>query len=116
MTDHNEFWGPSVWKTLHSVAAAYSPNSDTRSAAISFVTSLQWLLPCEKCQVNYQKKLTAFPIENYLNSNDDFFFWTYMVHDIVNQYAGKKSPPYLTVKNEYFNKLNKVCEGCKVKK
>ena len=129
MTEAKAFWGPSVWKTLHSFAAAYSP--EDADAFLTFVYDvLPNLLPCEWCQINFKKKLAVLPPHPYLGSNHDLFFWTYIVHDLANKAiteyvydsikkgkkpdnTAKSSPPYVEVKMLYFTKM-KGCRGCKV--
>lgn len=111
MAEGNDFWGPPTWKFLHSIAATYTP--DQANAVKCLYQSLTVLLPCPKCRTNLKKKLKAFPIEKYLGSRDDFFFWTYLIHDNVNQWAGKTSPTLDDVREEYYVALlNAGCAEC----
>lgn len=107
-----DFFGWPAWHTLHCFAVRYHPSK--RSAAIKLVEAYMELLPCDTCQVNFRKKLEQYPINDYLGSNHDFFFWTYLCHDIVNQYKNVKSPPYDKVKSIYFNALGESCSDCQV--
>ena len=88
----NEFWGPCGWFTIHLIGAAYQPSPETKKSATAFMNALTHLLPCEKCKVNLQHKLNAVPIQTYLASRRDLFFWTYVVHDMANQHLDKTSP------------------------
>ena len=124
MNRHNlkgrEFWGPSVWRTLHSFAAAYT--ADKKESALVFVYSLPHLLPCEICRAHLVQNLQRMPPENYMKDNHTFFFWTYALHDVVNQQINaanpglrrKISPPIEIVKNEYFHALADDCRACKL--
>lgn len=114
MTDYNKFWGPCAWKTIHSYAASFVPTCENKKAFINFINSQIKLLPCEKCRAHFLKNLKEINIENYLNSNDDLFLWTYFLHDRVNKSLNKKSPPYDQIKKIYFNNLGKKCDECKV--
>lgn len=123
------FWGPSIWRTIHSFAAMYSP-----SRADEFIHFLYdvipSLLPCTLCRENFKTKLTILPPHRYLGSNHDLFFWTYMIHDIANRditekynhdvengtspdNSPKSSPDFIQVKYLYFDAL-KGCSTCKV--
>ena len=114
-----DFIGPPAWTVLHSFAAAYTP--DQRQAFTRFVQSLGLLFPSPVCRKNLQKKLTVLPLEPYLGNRNDLFFWTYCIHDMVNQAitasdpaTPKKSPPYDQVKSAYFQKMGEVCDDCNV--
>jgi hypothetical protein len=123
------FWGRSVWRTLHSFAAAYTP--DSANAFLNFVyDAISNLLPCDACRDNFKRKLEILPPHRYLGSNHDLFFWTYLIHDLANQDISKKyredvsagrepentvkeSPSFVDVKIKYFNAL-KGCRTCTI--
>lgn len=111
------FFGPPMWKTLHCVATTYTP--DKAGAFINLLNSYTELLPCETCRENLKKKIIAYPPTYYLNSNHDLFFYTYMLHDLANKdinshhNSNKISPPFITVKSEYFSALGESCKECK---
>ena len=117
MTTSKDFVGPSAWKLLHSLAAAYSP--EQRADFLAFVNSLAKMFPCKTCRTNLKKKLRLLPPHNYLDNNHDLFFWTYTIHDMVNKAitkyqpdAPKHSPPYEKVKYMYFSALGEHCAEC----
>ena len=113
-----DFWGPSFWATIHSAAAAYKPEYQTDF--VSFMNTMSSILPCDKCKVHLKTNLRTYPIENYLKNNHDLFFWTYLLHDTVNEYHNKthphatpkKSPQYETIKKYYFKALGEECKAC----
>lgn len=116
-----DFWGPAVWQTIHSFAAAYKPSPSTFKAFKDMIWAFTELLPCDFCRANLVKKLNAHPPDPYLNSNDDLFLWTYLIHDMVNVHISKyhpetpkNSPCYDDVKSLYFNALGKECSDCKI--
>ena len=108
----NAFWGPPTWKTIHSFAAAYNPKH--AEAFKMFMYSMIELLPCEKCRLNLAEKLGKYPIDRYLSSNHELFYWTYILHDAVNQHNRKISPPYDEVKASYFDALGQECKECRI--
>lgn len=112
------FWGPPIWTTLHTLAAAYTP--DQAPTFKQYVASLPILLPCEVCRAHLVINLKKYPLENYLTDRNTLFFWTYLLHDAVNQQitlerpneAAKRSPDYETIKNYYFKNVGDECKAC----
>lgn len=109
----NIFWGPCNWKTIHSVAATYNPSK--RSAFLRWIKAYADLLPCEKCSRHMKENLKVLPPEEYLDSREDLFRWSYRFHDLVNRTKDypTTSPPFDTIKNYYFDGLYN-CEKCSV--
>lgn len=114
-SDPRKFWGPCLWKSIHSLAAAYDPHiPGAADAYVSFIHSLVYTLPCKACREHLKQNLERHPIEPYLTSNDQLFLWSYHLHDLVNRQLGRKSPPYLEVKRIYFSSLGMECPSCSV--
>lgn len=111
--DNKDFWGPCMWRSIHSMAAVYTP--ENASSFYNFIVSLMSILPCASCRNNLRKNLREIPpLKDYLDDNQKLFYWTYLLHDKVNKELGKKSPPYQKVKEVYFGRLNsKTCASCK---
>ena len=114
-----DFVGPSCWQVLHSFAAAYSP--EQRDSFVAFVDSFSALFPCHICRKNLEKKRKLLPIEPYLDNNHDLFFWTYIIHDMVNSAItgsdpsnAKTSPCYDTIKYVYFDAMGNHCDDCNI--
>ena len=117
-----DFWGEPAWTTIHSLAAAYTP--DKCDEFKTFVTSFFKLLPCPSCSKHAQANLKILPLEPYLGNNHDLFFWTYVFHDAVNQQCNerntsenrdkpkKSSPNYDDIKTYYFKALVSECKVC----
>lgn len=112
------FWGPQFWSSIHSIAAVYRPEKE--EAFMNFITSLTDLLPCDQCRENLKGNLVKYPPTNYLRNNHDLFFWTYLLHDAVNQEHNKHkpqepkkySPPFEDVKKFYYKALAEDCKAC----
>ena len=115
MTEYNstKFWGPSLWKVIHSFAVKYQPRQ--KKEFKSFVeNNLPTLVPCEKCCEHLKQNLKKLPLNDYLENNHTLFLWTYYLHDLVNRQLGKKSPPFDKVKKAYFDSLGVQCDSCKI--
>ncbi|ALX27578.1 disulfide oxidoreductase [Golden Marseillevirus] len=112
--ENKDFWGPCLWRTIHSFAATYTP--DKAQEFSNFMMSLQNLLPCTTCKDNYRKNLRELPsLRGFLVSREKVFYWTYLLHDKVNKELGKQSPPYQKVREVYFDRLTGKgsCSSCK---
>lgn len=108
-----DFWGPAFWKTIHSMAASYTPKQ--KKAFEEFMYGLIVLLPCDACRDHLRQNLKTLPMENYMIDNHSLFLWSYYLHDIVNRQLGKTSPPFTLVKEAYFKGLGSECTQCKLK-
>lgn len=102
---NNNFWGPNVWKLIHISALSYNPSK--KHSYFSFIYSLPDLLPCEVCRDHLSQNLKNFPLtEEYLQSSDMLFLWTYILHDIVNHQLKKRSPPFDEIKHHYLQNIH----------
>ena len=96
-------WGPFYWHTMHITALGYSnkPNYSEKRAAKEFYESFVHLLPCPVCRGHYAKHLKANPISPSLDSNQDLFKWTVLIHNLVNKDLGKSEYTELEAINFY---------------
>ena len=85
-------WGSSMWLVLHTAALKYpnKPSAADKNNMHKFVTSLQYVLPCEGCCRGFQTILdrTKFGAKDLKNS-DALFAWTVLAHAMVNEKLGK---------------------------
>ena len=58
--------GPPAWIFLHSITFNYpvKPSKETQIQYKNFFESLQFVIPCHKCQKNYQNKFGEIDFEN----------------------------------------------------
>lgn len=99
-----EVWGPSTWTFLHSVTLGYpvEPTMEDKIRFKQFFLNLQYVLPCEKCRVNFITHIEKFPLnDKALESKTSLFKWLVDVHNSVNQMNGKPIMNYDTVANFY---------------
>lgn len=99
----NDFWGPHQWVALHAFAITYEP--EMANAFQAYVNSLVYILPCPLCRYHFAEHLHKIPLKNYLANRESVFYWTYLIHDAVNQSIGKLSPPYHIARKYYIQKV-----------
>ena len=65
-----DIWGPTVWKSIHLIAAAYPeyPRQSDKAHFKSYFSSLGFVLPCPTCASSYRAFLRKHPIEKFLSS------------------------------------------------
>lgn len=117
-----DFFGPSEWHSIHCAAMMYDPSR--RESFKVMIESRFENLACRKCSAHALKNLKIAPIDPYLSSYKDVFFWSYMFHDLVNKqineenkddvtYTKKVSPPYEQVWKLYYDALRgEKCKDC----
>ena len=86
-----QIWGPYGWRFFHAVALTYpdNPSDANKKAAGNFFNSLQYLLPCEQCRVNYHDELEAMPVEPHLGDKQSLNNWLVKVHNSVSHRLDK---------------------------
>lgn len=96
-----EFWGPSAWKLMHSIAFTMPDNADvhTQKQYSNFYESLADVLPCPSCRIHFKKHIEKHPIPT--DTSDELAQWVYRAHNAVNKRNGKVSPPFSKVKEWY---------------
>lgn len=84
-------WGPFFWHTMHIVALGYplKPTYGHKKAAKEFYESLAFLIPCPICRQHYTDFMKQMPITPFLDSRNDLFRWTNVLHNNVNETLGK---------------------------
>lgn len=109
-----EMCGKEAWRMIHGFAATYKPSR--RAAFLDFLQVMGELFQSE-C---YLQTLSIYPPTLYLDNNHDAFFYTYLLHDLVNQdinqrsgAIAKESPNYTSLKSRYFSILcGDQCHSC----
>jgi len=114
---NKNIWGPNLWCTIHTTAAAYIPTADNKRAFKAFINSLTNIMPCGECRQHLSENLQNLPpIERYMGSNRELFLWTYLLHDTVNRQLNKTSPTFASVQERYFSKTEAPCPSCQLPK
>ena len=101
---HSNIWGPPAWYFLHSVTLNYpdNPTYIDQQNYKQFFHSLEYILPCKKCALNYKKNMEEIPIDDFLSSKDLLIEWLINIHNKVNYELNK--PIYNT--NDMYNFIN----------
>jgi hypothetical protein len=85
-------FGAALWLCLHCAALRYpdKPTAMDKKHFCDFYKSVQYIIPCDGCQIGYQKMLniTKFGAKD-LKSRETLFAWTVKIHNMVNQRIGK---------------------------
>lgn len=86
-------WGPILWHLYHTFAIHLNTKKD-----IEYFTLLNncfgYVLPCEECKTHYNfitEKIYTF--DDTMNPQDAFYY-TYKIHEMVNESLDKKNIPY----------------------
>ena len=84
-------WGPYFWGTLH-LACLSAPNVLTQEHKAAFqalVESYTKVLPCSMCQNHFAEVLQKYPLQDNIETSDQLFLWSVIVHNAVNANIGK---------------------------
>ena len=98
-------WGPSLWHTLHAISFNYpiEPNKKQQINYYKFFLSLENILPCKYCRINYKKNIETVKLNmNTMKNRQTLSMWLYKLHEEINRMLGKKSNlSYDDVRNRY---------------
>ena len=108
-TSSPDRWMGSWRFVLHSAAASYTPSQ--AEDYIKLVKSYTGLIPSKVQRVKFDQTLERVPVETYLRSNQDLFFWTYIVCCVLASPNGSV-PAYIDVKKYYYSGLGEECKSC----
>ena len=104
-----DIWGPHGWKFMHYISLGYpiNPSENDKLNYKNFYYSLQYILPCEKCQINYRKNILENPIDNFLKDRESLTKWVIDIHNKVNLETNKPIYDYDEAILLYTNHTNK---------
>ena len=87
-------WGPGMWHSLHTISFNYpvNPTCEDKQRYMSYIQSLQYVLPCGKCRKNLKKNFKKLPLKmSDMESRYTFSLYIYKLHEVINKMLGKKS-------------------------
>lgn len=100
-------WGPALWHVLHTISFNYpiNPSNDDKKKYMSFIISLQNILPCKYCRINFKKNLKKRPITmDTMTNRDTLSRYIYNLHEDINKMLNKNSGlTYEMVRDRYEN-------------
>ncbi len=98
-------WGPSLWHYLHTMSFNYpmNPTNKEKKHYKDFVVSLQHVLPCRYCRINFKNNLKHLPLKKcHLKNRFTFSRYMYDLHEHINKMLKKKSNlTYCDVRERY---------------
>ena len=123
---NTNFWGPHGWIFIHSIANNYAnldweklkeedKIDEVQEDYEKFFHYLGKVLPCRYCRKSYNEYIKELPIKHYLNGPDDLLYWTYCIHNKVNDKLrsqgeyNKPNPSFDLVCKRYKSKNAKSC-------
>ena len=84
-----KIWGPPAWLFLDKVVEGYPVKAGRvdKVKMLDFLTSLGYVLPCERCRYNYETFKRTKPIINSLNGRASVKRWltSYKLHQERNK-------------------------------
>jgi len=98
-----ELWGNHGWVFLQHIALSYPNNAskEIKKSYKDFFYSLQYVLPCETCSLNFADHIEKTPIDGYLKNRDTLFGWIIKIHNEVNKLTNKKILNENDIKEQY---------------
>jgi hypothetical protein len=100
-------WGQKLWDSITYIIANYpdNPTSEDKTHYYNYLTSLQFVLPCEECRHNFSKHIKLRPLTlSDLESREKLMMWRVDLQNAVNKKLKKKELSY----DEAFKKINKL--------
>lgn len=78
-----KIWGPHFWYILRCVAHNYplNPTADDAQHVKTFLTELQYVLPCEICKYTFKQHFNKYPIEKGLTNRDKLIDWVEIIYE-----------------------------------
>ena len=99
-------WGPHAWFFLETTVMSYpiDPSEKDKLNFKSFFNTLQFIIPCDKCRINYTIHLKKYPLtEKVFENRDNMFEGIVNMHNSVDP-SKKKS--YKETYDYYINQYS----------
>jgi hypothetical protein len=98
-------WGPPLWHFLHTMSFNYpvDPTSEDKKYYRNFIFSLEYVLPCKHCRMNFKTNLKQLPLTmKDMKNRETFSKYVYELHELINRMLHKKSClTYCQVRDRY---------------
>lgn len=89
-------WGPLGWMTLHSISFNYpdTPSREDKLIASRFLELFGETISCNQCKSHFKimKSLYVNIYPNYLDSKQNFAYFVFRCHNMVNKRKDKPAP------------------------
>jgi len=90
-----KIWGPYFWFVMRCVAHNYSNNPDDNefNETKKFYSSLQHVLPCNKCKKSYSEHLEKYPLDKALQNRDSIMQWVEIIYSETQKSTDQSPAP-----------------------
>jgi hypothetical protein len=79
------FLYPSIWKSIHVCALTLPLTNNAKRSYKDFLNSLIVLMPDISARYSLSLFMKRYEVSDYMDTNEDLFYWTYDLHKFVNQ-------------------------------
>ena len=94
-------WGRPTWFVIH-ISSLYSEKTPSLLYDYKqFLESLQYILPCQKCQEHLRENLKFITFDDCGKTDLDLFRCSWKLHNIVNRSLNKYTPSFEEALNYY---------------
>lgn len=91
MIDQKDYWGPKLWKLMHTISY-FSPENFTEINRREYYYFYTFVIPrcimCIKCQIHYRKMIERLQFDG--NTKNDLINYIIELHNTVNRRLRKK--------------------------
>lgn len=101
-----ELWGSHAWDLFHYITLAYpdNPTYNDKINTSKFFDSVKYILPCEKCRVEFINVFENNPLTNIvLSTRKNLINWLINIHDKINKNINNSSFTHEMFVNKYIN-------------
>lgn len=96
-------WGPTFWRTFHTMAKYYSKNPSPIFAEKMklYISAIPWILPCDKCRMHAQIYIDLNLRDSTVANDENLTLFFFNFHNAVNKRLGKREYSIEEVKKMY---------------
>lgn len=98
-----KIWGRNLWTSLIHIAQGYPdhPTEVDKRKYMAYFMCLGNVLPCARCQVNYQSHLDKLPID--LRTKETLLQWLHQLHNLTLDQMDRKTLTYDQFMKKYLD-------------
>ncbi len=114
-------WGPCMWYFLHTISFNYpvKPTATDKKHYMTFLKTLQYVLPCKTCRENYKNNIKASGTKlnmAVMKNRDSLSRWMCKLHNKINTQLCKKKDIKYEVCRDFYEQFRARCSKPKGKK
>lgn len=111
-------WGPCLWYFLHTISFNYpvKPTAADKKHYMTFLKSLQYVLPCKSCRENYTQNIKSKNCKlnmDVMKNRDTLSRWMCKLHNIINTQLCKKKKKKYEVCRDFYEHFRARCTKTK---